>query len=164
MYLNCPKCQYQRQPTDTGPGGTCPRCGLVFSKYLKARFKSESTRSATRPISQRRAAILALLNPEPQRLKPAQFYGYAPIWVVFLVWGLRLLWLDYESNALGHSFMHTINLMFQEAGHPIFGLLGNFMGYLGGSLMQVLMPLTEVLALIPLMVVLALISFSIIIV
>ena len=141
MYRICPKCQYQRQPTDAGQRGACPRCGLIFSKYLKIRFKSRFPQRAKRPVSFRRAAILAFLNPEPQRLKPARLYGFALIWVVFLIWGLRLLWLDYESNAIGHSFMHNVNLMFHEAGHPIFGLLGNFMGYLGGSLMQVLMPL-----------------------
>jgi hypothetical protein len=37
-------------------------------------------------------------------------------------------------------FLHNINLIIHEAGHPIFGILGQFMGLLGGSLMQVLVP------------------------
>ena len=37
-------------------------------------------------------------------------------------------------------FLHNINLIIHEAGHPIFGILGAFMGLLGGSLMQVLVP------------------------
>lgn len=34
-----------------------------------------------------------------------------------------------------------VNLVFHEAGHPLFGLFGEFLGALGGSLMQVLVPL-----------------------
>lgn len=45
--------------------------------------------------------------------------------------------------ALGHaswSFLDGVNLIFHEAGHPIFGLGGEFVGILGGSLAQVLVP------------------------
>jgi hypothetical protein len=38
------------------------------------------------------------------------------------------------------AFVHLIDLVFHEAGHVIFGLLGRFMGMLGGSLNQVLIP------------------------
>lgn len=37
-------------------------------------------------------------------------------------------------------YLHNINLIIHEAGHPIFGVLGEFIGLLGGSLMQVLVP------------------------
>ena len=37
-------------------------------------------------------------------------------------------------------FIHLVDLVFHEAGHPIFGLFGRFMGALGGSLNQVLIP------------------------
>ena len=141
MYRICPKCQHHRKRTDAGSSDICPRCGLVFSKYVKTRFKSSVPEPVSNKSSHRREMILAFVSPELRRLEPAQLYGYALIWLAFLVWGLRLLWLDYETNAIGRSFMHNINLMFHEAGHPIFGLFGNFMGYLGGSLMQLLMPL-----------------------
>ena len=36
--------------------------------------------------------------------------------------------------------MHMINLVFHEAGHVIFHLLGNFMSILGGSLLQLIVP------------------------
>jgi hypothetical protein len=38
------------------------------------------------------------------------------------------------------AFIHMIDLVFHEAGHPIFGLFGRFLGALGGSLNQVLIP------------------------
>jgi hypothetical protein len=38
------------------------------------------------------------------------------------------------------AFVHLIDLVFHEAGHVIFGFLGQFMGVLGGSLNQMLIP------------------------
>jgi hypothetical protein len=38
------------------------------------------------------------------------------------------------------AFIHLIDLIFHEAGHPIFGIFGRFLGTLGGSLNQVLIP------------------------
>jgi hypothetical protein len=37
-------------------------------------------------------------------------------------------------------FVHLIDLVFHEAGHVIFGVFGRFVGILGGSLNQVLIP------------------------
>ena len=42
---------------------------------------------------------------------------------------------------LGGSFLHLINLVFHEAGHIIFAPFGGFMMTLGGSLLQVIVPL-----------------------
>src|SRR6267142_2557437 len=38
------------------------------------------------------------------------------------------------------NFLHLIDLVFHEAGHVIFGFFGRFLGVLGGSLNQVLVP------------------------
>ena len=38
------------------------------------------------------------------------------------------------------AFVHLIDLVFHEAGHVIFGFFGRFLGMLGGSLNQVLIP------------------------
>jgi len=38
------------------------------------------------------------------------------------------------------AFVHLIDLVFHEAGHVIFGIFGRFLGTLGGSLNQVLIP------------------------
>jgi hypothetical protein len=44
------------------------------------------------------------------------------------------------SDAM-ESFLHLPDLVFHEAGHLIFSPLGQFMSVLGGSLMQVLIPI-----------------------
>ena len=38
------------------------------------------------------------------------------------------------------AFIHLVDLVFHEAGHVIFGVFGRFLGILGGSLNQVLIP------------------------
>lgn len=42
-------------------------------------------------------------------------------------------------------FIQNVNLIFHEAGHIIFGLLGNFIGLIGGTLMEILIPITVTL-------------------
>src|SRR5574341_456357 len=39
-----------------------------------------------------------------------------------------------------YRFLDRVDLVFHEAGHPIFGLFGEFLGILGGTLMQLLIP------------------------
>ena len=48
--------------------------------------------------------------------------------------------LTYEPGAGALTMLHVVDLVFHEAGHVIFGLFGAFIGSLGGSLNQVLIP------------------------
>jgi len=43
-------------------------------------------------------------------------------------------------NPKTYRFLDRVDLVFHEAGHLIFGVFGEFIGILGGSLMQVLIP------------------------
>ena len=43
-------------------------------------------------------------------------------------------------NLTTYRFLDRVDLVFHEAGHLIFGVFGEFIGILGGSLMQVLIP------------------------
>jgi hypothetical protein len=43
-------------------------------------------------------------------------------------------------NPTTYRFLDRVDLVFHEAGHLIFGVFGEFIGILGGSLMQVLIP------------------------
>jgi hypothetical protein len=52
----------------------------------------------------------------------------------FLAWPMR-------QDVIGASFLHLISLPFHEAGHILFAPFGELMTALGGSLMQVLVPL-----------------------
>ena len=69
------------------------------------------------------------------RLSP----GRAILWLALAIWTISLL--RTPLPALGGSFIHLINLVFHEAGHVLFAPFGAFMMTLGGSLLQVLVPI-----------------------
>src|SRR5688500_5985351 len=69
---------------------------------------------------------------------------------IILVVGLAYWTWGFAFTPLGEdamdAFIHLPNLVFHEAGHLIFSPLGQFMSVLGGSLMQVLIPVVAAMA------------------
>ena len=68
--------------------------------------------------------------------------GRIIILAVLLIWGWKLIFASIASNAAGKSFLHLVNTPFHEAGHVFFSPFGSFLHSLGGTLGQLLMPLT----------------------
>jgi hypothetical protein len=61
--------------------------------------------------------------------------------LALVVLGLMIAGRGLTPSASGVlAFVHLIDLVFHEAGHVIFGFFGQFLGMLGGSLNQVLIP------------------------
>jgi hypothetical protein len=61
--------------------------------------------------------------------------------VAMLVLGIMIVARGLAPSSGGVlAFVHLVDLVFHEAGHVIFGFLGRFLGVLGGSLNQVLIP------------------------
>ncbi len=78
---------------------------------------------------------------------PLSAWGLAArtvFYICFVVWGIALIRTPLVD--MGMSVMHYVNLPFHEAGHIIFSFDGDFLHVLGGSLMQVLVPLLIMLA------------------
>ena len=151
--MECPKCNFI-QPD----GGTeCIKCGIVFGKYASKRQHRNRNISVVMPPAPQtaeeaeRAQIPALLKELFLNVKPEMnifsFIGRVLLFLVILGWGLALIFTPMESNYSGESFMHNINLPFHEAGHIFFRFFGSFMAVLGGSLMQLLVPLICMLTL-----------------
>jgi hypothetical protein len=72
-------------------------------------------------------------------------------WVKFaLVAGLAVWTIQFARTPLSDdamdSFLHLPDLVFHEAGHIIFSPFGRFITVLGGSLMQVLVPVVAAIA------------------
>jgi hypothetical protein len=65
--------------------------------------------------------------------------------IAVAIWTVSLVTTPMDD--IMESFLHMINLPFHEAGHIIFSPLGRFMTILGGSLMQLLVPLVCAVAL-----------------
>ena len=150
MYRTCPKCGYKREAADTDDSDICPACGLIFSKWIKRQFHhphSSGARQDRKAVSQPSliqrgvSHLLYVGNLSGE----GRFYGYMLIYLCFFFWGWSFILSDLKSPELNASFMHNINLVFHEAGHVIFRLFGNFMAILGGSLLQLLVPLIVIL-------------------
>jgi len=57
-----------------------------------------------------------------------------------ILWVLAAGALGIAAGRFNAWLLDNVNLVFHEAGHVIFGLGGEFIGILGGSLMQILIP------------------------
>ena len=81
----------------------------------------------------------------PERSHLGLIVACGILWLVLVVLGWSFLTLSIERSQMSPSFTHfiiyNVNLVFHEAGHVIFIPLGRFMSILGGSLLQVLVPL-----------------------
>ncbi len=149
MYKTCPECDYQRRTTDQGSPDVCPRCGLIFSKWMRTRFQVESPAPGkSEPADSLFQRLKYTLLYVPSNIDPLVFYGRVLLYILFMVWGWQFIQMSFATNAIGASFMHNVNLVFHEAGHWIFRPFGEFMTILGGTLGQLLMPLIVIIALI----------------
>ena len=150
MYEVCPKCQYKRQPSDTTDVDSCPSCGLIFSKWMKQQFAAPAV-AATSATEEEKTSLFrsifdTLLYVEP-KTEPVYFYCRLLLYILLVFWGWHFITMDYTVNPppIGNSIMHNINLVFHEAGHVIFHIFGWFIGILGGTLGQLLMPTVVIL-------------------
>ena len=80
----------------------------------------------------------------PGNTSTADLLGRAIFWIALFLLSWSVVLAPIERSQVVPSFVHLIlsrvNLVFHEAGHVIFSPLGQFMGTLGGSLLQVLVP------------------------
>ena len=126
----CPKCG----ALSGDDAQECPQCGVVFAKF------------------QRRAAVAALtaaatVNPgRPSAALRDPLTGVMRAGRIAVLAGLFLWTIQFARSPMGEastsSILHMPNLVFHEAGHVLFGFFGRFMTVLGGSLLQILVPLT----------------------
>ncbi|MCP5150927.1 MAG: zinc ribbon domain-containing protein [Chromatiales bacterium] len=154
MYATCPVCGHRRKRPEE-PATTCPACGLVFEKWLRRQLREANPEPEPEPreaglvgghAGALVAHVLACARHVEPRVNPVVWLGRVAVWVGLLVWGAWFASTDHRELVAGlpevnGSFMHAVNLAFHEAGHILFSLLGDFMGVLGGSLLQLLMPL-----------------------
>jgi hypothetical protein len=78
--------------------------------------------------------------PAQSRIDPVVFWPRLALLAAFAFWGVVLIAQDYRTGEIGASFLHRPLLIFHEAGHVVFRLLGHWMMVMGGSLGQLLMP------------------------
>jgi hypothetical protein len=138
LYKNCPKCGAGSAGLDI-----CAACGLIFAKYLRAKFAPPEVRprAAAEPDEDglfARAKELLLYIPE--ETNPTAVYGRAILLAAIALYGAKLALMDIPSWEMASSLIHLPMVPIHEFGHVLFRPLGEFMTLLGGSLFQVLLP------------------------
>jgi len=145
-YRKCPKCGHEPQAPDIASAETCPACGLIFEKYLKARFAAGAAKRAVSapsrasdPTPLERAQ--ALLFHVPDAIPPMHVYARAALLCGLMVYGVKLAAMDIPSWEMSAALIHTPMVPIHEFGHILFRPFGEFMMLLGGSLLQAGLPL-----------------------
>jgi hypothetical protein len=81
---------------------------------------------------------------KPSVARPARADASRPRRFNLVKLGFVLLLGIYGAVCAGspstYRFLDRVDLVFHEAGHPLFGFFGEFIGILGGTLMQILIP------------------------
>ena len=93
---------------------------------------------------------MKFLFEDSQKLTLKNFIFRSILFAVLIIYGLHMIRI--YQQLLGdpdppNNILHLIDLVFHEAGHFIFALFGKFIGTLGGTIMQLLVPLTCMIAL-----------------
>ncbi len=135
--MKCPKCSFEQ---DNGLS-ECMHCGVIFAKIRECRPTGKVPLGLTVAATARRTATFKnMLLPKLADPNPVIISSRTLILVLLTLWSFKFLFVSIESNAVGRSFMHLINLPFHEAGHIIFSPFGRFIQVLGGTLGQLIMP------------------------
>ena len=141
----CPKCHFEQADGLQ----ECVRCGVIFTKF-RDRRQGENVQglpcgSVTSPEccdgeADADGAFKQFLLPESVDPNPLIVGCKAILFLLLAIWSTSFLFASIESNVVGHSFMHMVNLPFHEAGHIVFSFFGSLIKALGGTLSQLLMP------------------------
>ncbi len=146
----CPRCGHRPGPADpdTHPG-VCPACGIAYAKWLarQAASEPEADRAETLDTASgyegslgerlREQLLLPPDGSDPDRTGLRELLLAAlAIWTLWFASG----GIDWE--AIGGSFLHSVDLAFHEFGHLFFMPFGRTMTILGGSLFQFLLPVS----------------------
>lgn len=152
-YPICPNCSYQRNQYDTlVHPALCPACGILYAKWQPPADQSigsdsgqdEEQEALTMTLW---ASLKDLFLSVPEQVDSLAFYGRTAAFIAVFFWGWSFILGGIDWPSIGGSFLHNINLPFHEFGHLLFMPLGHFWSILGGSLLQILLPLLILLGL-----------------
>lgn len=144
-HMLCPHCTFQ-QPDEVSE---CRRCRIIFARYRPTLDACGQSAPVAKPQSSAFMASSHLMVERARQwlctvdgpISPSAYGGRLLVYFGLLVWGWKFLSMPMETNYVGESYMHLINLPFHEAGHLMFRPMGRFLHVLGGTLGQLLMPL-----------------------
>ena len=140
--MKCPKCHFVQSDQNTH----CLKCRTPFEKDQEGRALRMRKRSVL--VKEKEddfggnpffPNLLFCVDPE---VNAFHFGGRVIVALILFVWGWKFILTPMTANAPGSRFLHLVNLPFHEAGHLFFSLFGRWITSLGGTLGQLLIPLT----------------------
>jgi hypothetical protein len=141
--MKCPKCNF----VQSDKKAKCLKCGIIFERYQTAPLPMEASIATNESLTEERDFFQDVVFLVESKVNPFYFGGRVIIFVVLLVWGWKFILAPMGTNYAGNSFFHLVNLPFHEAGHLFFQLFGRWMTSVGGTLGQLLIPVTCLLVL-----------------
>lgn len=142
--ITCPKCGHINTLTSRSLH-ICEECGFDLDMHRFNRKAKEKKQHIEKNRSrlQRFWDYITAANVDEES---TMFYARIVVFAVMVGWGIHFIKMGYAADYRGfpevnNSFMHLINLPVHEAGHIIFQPFGRLVMFLGGSLMQLLLPL-----------------------
>jgi hypothetical protein len=141
--MKCPKCDFVQSDKKT----RCMKCGFIFETLQKPALQKRASIAANESVVDEGNFFQDVVFLVEPKVNPFYFGGRVIIGLVLLIWGLKFILSPMGTNYAGNSFFHLVNLPFHEAGHLFFRLFGRWMMSLGGTLGQLLVPLSCLLVL-----------------
>lgn len=140
----CAKCGFE-QPFEHAK---CASCGVIFGKLGEEVPRSRRPERAAVYAEEGQGLVGELLRRAlsvSDKINEIELGGRALVWLALFLLSWSFVLTPIERSQVSPTFVHFIlsrvNLVFHEAGHIVFSVLGQFMATLGGSLLQVLIPL-----------------------
>ena len=137
-YSRCPKCGHRPLPEDQSLPAACPACGVILAKV--AALAARPRRAPVLATADDGPGLAGVLLQVPERVDALRWGLRALLLTGFAVWGSVLIAQDYRVSEIGNSLLHRPLLLFHEAGHVVFRIFGEWVGVLGGTLAQLLLP------------------------
>lgn len=127
----CPKCAHIL----SAPATSCPHCGVIFAKLALAEQRKKQ--AAERPEDGLLRQLLTYAKPGEHGV----VIGFkAVLLVVLAAYGLKLIFTPILAFPQTSWLLHSVNLVFHEAGHLFFSPFGRLLHVLGGTLGQLIIP------------------------
>ena len=150
-YPTCRHCGYQRNAYDKPVHpAICPACGVLYvSRQAPQKCNEHQYEHGVddKPgVMRLWESLTAQFLTVPYQVDKLTFYGRVLAYIGFFFWGWSFILAGIDWQSIGGSFLHNINLPFHEFGHLLFMPFGRFWHILGGSLLQILLPLLILLA------------------
>lgn len=127
----CPKYAH----TISAPATSCPHCGVIFAKLAQAEARRKQANQLPEDSALKQLLLFA---------KTGEHAVVIIIKAVFLMvlvaYGLKLIFTPILAFPQTSWLLHSVNLVFHEAGHLFFSPFGRFMHVLGGTLGQLIIP------------------------